>query len=238
MTRPFPIRSLVGAIEAGVDRVVIDRPPKPPAESLAECVSRAKAKWLKRVMYHPATTSTERCFAYVVCDHLNAASLDCWPSQERVIKLLGFKAVKTISRVAAKLERRGLLKVTRIGVGCRYAPVFNSDEQDITVPSSGHPNPPSTDANVRESLLPIQSKSSARVAASERRGVGEYEPKQRGAVEMKVAALLGVDGVDLLFRLSQLDPAIIDRLCRAYSLGALGERELSAIRLAAEQVMI
>jgi hypothetical protein len=207
-------------------------------EGLVEWVNRAKAKWLKRVMYHTPATSTERCFAYAVSDHLNAVTLDCWPSQLRLVKLFGFKCTKTIHRAAYALQEKGVLKVTLGSDGCRYAPVFNRDEMDIIVPEPRQPRPPVADSGVGESLLLIQSKSSSSEAAangSTARSALIYRPAQRGALEVKVAELLGRDGFDVLSRLAQLDPIIIDRLCRAYLGGALGAREVAAARLAAEQ---
>ena len=73
-------------------------------EGLVERVGRAKARWLRRVMYETTASSTEKCFAYAVVDHLNCVTLDCWPSQLRLAKLLDFKAEKTLQRAARGLE--------------------------------------------------------------------------------------------------------------------------------------
>ncbi|MEA2906614.1 MAG: hypothetical protein QOI12_4001 [Alphaproteobacteria bacterium] len=48
--------------------------------------------------------------------------------------------------------------------------------------------------------------------------------------------MLGDGGIDALGRLDAIDGSIVERLCRAYVAGALGERELFAARLAVEQV--
>jgi hypothetical protein len=47
--------------------------------------------------------------------------------------------------------------------------------------------------------------------------------------------MLGDGGIELLFKLGAIDDAIVERLCRAHAAGALGERELIAARLAAQQ---
>jgi hypothetical protein len=47
--------------------------------------------------------------------------------------------------------------------------------------------------------------------------------------------MLGPDGMKVLEILNELDDRIVDRLCGAYVEGMLGERELAAARLAAEQ---
>ena len=44
-------------------------------ETLRTCVNRAKARWLKRVMYKSTASSTGKCFAYSVADHLNCVAL-------------------------------------------------------------------------------------------------------------------------------------------------------------------
>src|SRR4051812_449650 len=48
-------------------------------EPLYKQVARAKARWLRRIMYGSVATSTEKCFAYAVADHLNCVTLDAWP---------------------------------------------------------------------------------------------------------------------------------------------------------------
>jgi hypothetical protein len=63
-----------------------------------------------------------------------------------------------------------------------------------------------------------------------------YRRRERGAIEFKVAGMLGSDGMEILCRLGTVDDAIVERLCRAYVKGALAERELIAAKLAAEQL--
>jgi hypothetical protein len=53
---------------------------------------------------------------------------------------------------------------------------------------------------------------------------------------MQLAAMLGKNGMSILGRLASYDDAIVDRLCRAHAERRLGERELAAARLAAEQM--
>ena len=106
-------------------------------ESLSDQVSRAKARWLKRVMYDSDASSSEKCFAYAVFDHLNCVTLDCWPGQPRLAQLLNFKSVKTIQRAAFGLEAASAcLSIRRIGRGAyRYAPVFFPSDEDKIIPT-------------------------------------------------------------------------------------------------------
>src|SRR4030088_1717204 len=94
-------------------------------ETLYDRVSRQKHRWLKRVMSDPAASSSEKCFAYIVMDKLNCATLDSWPGQALIAQLLGRKSTKTAHRVAFGLERRNHLRISRDPGGFyRYAPVF------------------------------------------------------------------------------------------------------------------
>ena len=52
-------------------------------ESLSKRFSRAKARWLRRVMYSGAIP-IEKAFAYVVADHVNCVTEDAWPSQDTI----------------------------------------------------------------------------------------------------------------------------------------------------------
>jgi len=95
--------------------------------------------------------------------------------------------------------------------------------------------------NGRESFLNIQTESSSTGEAAERKKrasqlKSSFNPKQRGAIEIKLADMFGANGLDVLVRLASIDDAIIERLCQAYAEGALSERDLAAARLAAEQV--
>jgi hypothetical protein len=212
-------------------------------ETLVDRVGRAKSRWLKRVMYETSATSTEKCFAYSVADHLNCVTLDCWPSQARFAKLLGFKCNRTVQRAARGLAKLGVLTLKRVdNTRYRYAPVFLPGDEDKKVPAPGQLGAPVPDRDVRESLLPIQNISSepTEVVADESKralnGLSTYRPAQRGAIEMKIAELLGRNGIDVLAKLEEFDAAIVDRLCRAYFDKTLGERELAAARLAADQM--
>jgi len=214
----------------------------PNGESLVERVGRAKARWLRRVMYETSASSTQKCFAYAVADHLNCVTLDCWPSQSRLMKLLGFKSAKTLQRAARGLEETEVLTIKGGGRnGYRYAPVFMPGDADKIVPLTGLSRPAEPDKNVSESFLvihPNKCSSTEVVAEKGRRGQHRelYQRRQRGAIEIKLAELLGPNGMEVLNRLAQLDDVIVDRLCRAYSADALSERELIAARLAAAQV--
>src|SRR5581483_7755326 len=79
-------------------------------ETLAEQVSRQKHRWLKRVMFDPGTSSSAKCFAFLVVDYLNCVTLDCWPSQKVIADRFGW-SIKTVHRVALVLERRGHLQI-------------------------------------------------------------------------------------------------------------------------------
>jgi hypothetical protein len=211
------------------------------SETLVERIGRAKARWLRRVMYNGSASSTQKCLAYAIADHLNCVTLDCWPSQFRLAKLLGFKTSKTVQRAAQGLEWIGVLTLSGGGrAGYRYGPVFMPGDEDKVVPSTGHSGPTEPDKNVSESFLVIQpNKSASTEEATEvgrpRQFGSRYERRQRGSIEIKLAEMLGQNGFDVLSRLGQIDDAIVERLCRAYASGLLGERELIAARLAAEQ---
>src|SRR5271163_3994694 len=81
-------------------------------ETLTERVSRWKHRWFKRVMFDLRTSSSEKCFAYVVVDRLNCVTLDCWPSQKLIADQFGW-SIKTVHRVALALERRSYLRIIR-----------------------------------------------------------------------------------------------------------------------------
>jgi hypothetical protein len=212
-------------------------------EALSDQVHRAKARWLRRVMYDSLATSTQRCFAYVVADHLNCVTLDCWVGQLRVARLMRWQSIKTVQRAAANLARLELLALRRSGKGkgnWRYAPVFQPSDWDKPVRRKGQLCPDHMDTDVRESFLEIQLKSDSTAAEVEHTGKGRHQSRsferaQRGGLEIKVAELLGPDGMQLLEILHTLDDQIVDRICGAYVEGRLGERELAAARLAAEQ---
>lgn len=212
-------------------------------ESLDAGVTRAKARWLKRVIYSSTATSTQKCLAYAIVDHLNCVTLDCWPAQPTLARLLGHKSIKTVRRAALGLAVLGLITLTRKASGksvYRYAPVFRPEDMDNPVPKNGHRSSKIVDTDVKESSLKTHTKSSSTEAAAERSKVTprprpSFNPRERGAIEIKLAERFGAGGLDILARLASIDDAIIDRLCRAYVEGVLSERDLAAARLAAEQ---
>jgi len=63
-----------------------------------------------------------------------------------------------------------------------------------------------------------------------------YDMNQRGLYERELARRLGNNGFEVLERLADHDDAIVERLCRAFADSKLGDRELSAARLAADQL--
>jgi hypothetical protein len=120
--------------------------------------------------------------------------------------------------------------------------VFLPGDEDKIVPVNGQAGAARTDTDVRQSLLLIHINSSVpskrlsdkseEIQSSEFR----YRRTERGAIELKIAAMLGDEGIEILARLGAIDDSIIERLCRAYAAKALGPRELDAAQLAARQV--
>src|SRR5579872_1623013 len=200
----------------------------PTRETMLTLVNGAKARWLRHVMYESSATPTQKCFAYIVFDHLNCVTLDCWPSQERLALLLDRNCTKTAQRAALGLEALSLLIIRRGArkSGYRYAPVFLPDD-DKLVRELGQRCPKEPDDNVRESSLETISTISSSTAGEQlRKAAGHtqfhYRQRQRGALELKVAAMFDRDGFDILSRLSAHDDTIVDRLCRALAESKLG----------------
>src|ERR1700726_4364052 len=211
-------------------------------ESLFDRVTRAKHRWLKRVMFDHGTSSSEKCFAYLVADRLNCVTQDCWPSQKTIADQFGW-STKTVHRVAVGLQRRGHLRIIRNRNGSyRYAPVFLPGDEDKSVGATRQNCPSVPEKNVDESFLGIPiSKSSP--SGGERvtdkwsaKPASKYDRRRRGSYEADIAKLLGNGGFEILARLSEYDDNIVERLCRAYADGELGARELIAARLAAKQL--
>ena len=170
-----------GSIEGGAEL----------GETLRTCVNRAKARWLKRVMYESTASSTGKCFAYSVADHLNCVTLDCWAGTTRFAQLLGCKCTKTPERAARELQRLGMLTIKNSGRGrYRYAPTFLPADNDKIARARGQNCPSNRDTNVDESLLSILPKvpSSTAVASKGRNGgalaASSYIRRERGAIEM------------------------------------------------------
>ncbi len=209
-------------------------------EPLIERVNRAKARWLKRVMYESPANSTEKCLAYAVADYLNCVTLDAWPSLHTLSRRLGFMNVKTLHRAARGLEKKKLLTIERVDRTWRLAPVFMSSDEDKVVARAGQSRARSADKNVQESYLSIRltESSSTGRPKEEKQGDDAYERfrRRRGEIEVKVAQLLGPDGIDVLWQLATIGDHVVDRLCRACHDGVLTDRELEAARLAAKYV--
>jgi hypothetical protein len=212
-------------------------------ESLNEWAARAKARWLNRVMYRSRASSIQKCLAYSICDHLNCVTLDCWPAQATFARLLGNKSTRTIQRAARGLIELGLITVKPNELGnseYRYAPVLLPEDADNSGGKKRQQCPDASDTNVRESSLAIRSTSSSTEEALQGSAKGRvsrsnFNLKERGAIEVKLAEKLGPDGFDILARLASIDDAIVTRLCRAFVDGVLSERDLEAARLAAQQ---
>jgi hypothetical protein len=194
-------------------------------------------------MYHPHATPTQKCLAYAIADHLNCVTLDSWPAQTTLARLLGQVSTKTVQRAAGGLETFGLIRLIRSPrkkSQHRYAPVFIDKDTDILVPLKRQICPRVPDTNVHQSSSEIYLESSSTVVVPNRdtpkgRTRLSFGREKRGALELKVADLLGADGMELLSKLAAIDDEIIDRLCQAYADGVLSERDLAAVRLAAEQ---
>ena len=204
-------------------------------ETLTEQVARKKHRWLKRVVYDLATGSSEKAFAYLVMDHLNCVSLDCWPSQKTIADKFGW-STKTVHRVADALERRGYLRIIRSTQGSyRYTPVFSPEDEDKSAGSLRQNCPPGLDKNVGQSFLGILTNQSTPRARPESISASRYVPTERGRYEAELAKRLGDHGLEVLTQLSEHDDAIVERLCRAHANGEVGERELAAAHLVAQQ---
>ena len=210
-------------------------------ESLDDKVRRAKARWLKRVMMNPSATSTQKCLAHAIADRLNCVTLDCWAAQPTLARDIGVKSVKTVVRAGRGLQEVNLIRLKRTGdgPGLRYAPVFMSGDMDRPVARNGQRCPTAPDTDGRESFLGIHTESFSTGQASATTDAAPpkqaFNPKQRGAIEIELAELLGTNGLELLARLAIIDEAILERLCKARAEGSLSERDLAAARLAAEQ---
>lgn len=203
-------------------------------ESISAWANREKARWLRRVMYDSTATPTQKCFAYAVSDYLNSVTLDCWPAQETLARRLGLKCTRTVQRAARGLEKLGLMTVKRNKAGksaYRYAPVLSPLDDDFAR-NSEPAGPKSGDRNVKESSLGIHITSYSTAANVARPA---FKPHERGALEVRVARLLGPAGLEILADLAAIDDALVVRLCRALVEEVLSERDLAAARLAAKR---
>lgn len=215
----------------------------PTGESLYDRVNRAKHCWLKRVMTDPAVSSTAKCFAYIIMDKLNCVTRDAWPGQQLSAELLGDKSIKTVHRAAVCLQRRGYLHISRDPGGFyRYKPKLMPEDEDKVGAQGRQSRPVVPDKTVDESSLAILPKQSspnwrAREEFESRTGkISNYRRAQRGAYEAEIARRLGGDGYQVLRKLADLGDHVLERLCRACAEGELGEREIIAARLAANQM--
>jgi hypothetical protein len=210
-------------------------------KTLIDYVNQAKARWLQRVMYASLATSTQKVLAYAISDHLNCVTLDSWPAQSTLSKLLGRKCEKTISRSSSDLSERGFLTIRR-GIaarsGCRYAPLLLAKDWDRFVDRTGQKYSQTADTDVPQSSLSIQLESSSGAFRIRRAGnslKASFNLTARGAIELKLAEKLGADGLEILGLLASIDDAIVMRLCQAYVEDLIGKREVTAARLAAKQ---
>src|SRR5262249_11815110 len=144
----------------------------------------------------------------------------------------------TVRRAFRHLQSHGCVVATR-GVtklsSCRYSPKFQSVDWVSAGASKGHSCAADWAADVHQSYLNIQLQSALRTAKKASEGTPEFNRNMRGAVELTIARKLGANGFDVLARLSSIDDAITERLCWAFEAGLVGDRELTAARLAARQ---
>jgi hypothetical protein len=168
--------------------------------------------------------------------------LDCWAAQPTLARDIGHKSIKTVVRSGRSLAKHNLITLKRIKAqpGLRYAPVLLPEDMDKPVPKNGHRRTKIRDTNDGESFLNIHTKSFSTEEAAEEgtratHPKPPFNPKERGAIEIKLAEKFGANGLDILVCLAAIDDAIIDRLCLAFVEGALSDRDLAAARLAAEQ---
>ena len=120
-------------------------------ETLYDRVTRAKARWLKRVMYQSAATPFQKSLAYAIADHLNCVTLDSWPAQATLSRLLGGVCTKTLQRASRRLVALGLITINRNGSRIRYTPVFELGDEDKSVRKGGQDCAGIGDTDVRES---------------------------------------------------------------------------------------
>jgi hypothetical protein len=192
-------------------------------------------------MRDSAVSSTEKCFAYLIADRLNCVTLDAWPGQSLIARDLGGKSIKTAQRAARGLEKRGHLNITRdTGGSYRHAPIFLPEDEDKSAGPPGQGCPSVADKIVNESYLGIQSNLSFSTGAQRNGAIpsssSKYNPRMQGTYQVEIAKMLGKDGFEILVQLFEHNEASVDRLCRAYANGELGEQELIAARLAAKQL--
>jgi hypothetical protein len=202
-----------------------------------------KAEWLKRSMKTGSLVPSHRLVAYFLVDCLNWATMDCWPSHERLAEFIGASS-KTVQRSLSRLEERNLLAVYRRAGSSnplRYAPIYlATGKRDIDVWQSGHRRLETADIGVHQPFLCTLPESSLEAAAGrtqkQNQGGVEVLPfkfAERGRIENQIAPLFG--GFDVLWRLAAIHDGTITRLCMAHQTGRLGPREIKAAKLAAAQ---
>ena len=205
-----------------------------------------KQEWLNYIMRMQALFPSYRLVAYFLVEHLNWATMDCWPSHKVLSDHVGM-CEKTIQRAISAMEQIGVLSAWRLQGSrhpFRYAPVyFRGKKQDTRVLSLGQRCPETMDARVHKSFLQNLPKSPlVNVPATEQRLLALYEPtshrlsfkrSERGKLEPQIAQRL--EGFDVLSRLAAINDEIITRLCEAHCRNELSERQIRAAQLAAKQ---
>jgi Helix-turn-helix domain len=206
---------------------------------MADAFSRQKMRWLNSVFYSQNVTSTACRVAYVIADHLNRATRDCWLAHATIARKLGVSA-KTVQRSIRSLKDQRLLSIRYAGAESRkqrFVPAFLEDEAQVnSVLDNGRACPGNGDVNVHQSFSGNLTRSD--LAAGQRSSPGSatrVRRNDRGRLEVEVARRLGGDGFEVLDRLAAIDDSIVCRLCEAHAQGALSAADLDAARLAARQ---
>ena len=207
---------------------------------MADSFSRNKMRWLNSIMYSGKLKATACRVAYVLADHVNKVTGDCWLSHATIARKLGI-STKTVQRAIGALKRPGFIFVRYAETNPRkqrFVPSFilNSDgEPDSDGAPSGQERPPTLDAGGHQSFSKniLRSDLPQRIADSgsqhsDRELQNKFRRSSRGELEVKVAKRLGSDGFDVLNRLAEVDDRIVYRLCVAQANNRLTPADLYA----------
>jgi DNA-binding Lrp family transcriptional regulator len=205
-----------------------------------------KFRWLNGVCSDPAVSSTSFRVAYTIADHLNKTTRNAWPSQQRIARRLD-RHQKTVQRAIKELEGLGWLRVTRRRDGLtsnRYELAWPFNTQDNGQPVEKAKNEGSNPVQPSEQNCPIgDGKNAPQYYLSKLPKIdsscateGKVYPRftDRGKYERELIERIGVDGVDILAELHEMDPSTVERLCQTQRAGALSDRDLDGARLAAQ----
>ena len=205
---------------------------------MAEPFNHQKMKWLNSIFYSSKLTATACRVAYVIGDHVNRVTRDCWLSQATIATKLGL-STKTIQRAILSLRRHDFVRIRYVGKSGRkqrFVPVVY--ELDNYGSASSQKRPIQADRSVHQTYLGNLQKSYLGTGERDLYTGEKSRPVRqtnRGLLEREIARRLGNDGWDLLSKLAEIDDGIVARLCHAQAAGALSASDLTAARLAARQ---